>query len=386
MSAPEESEARSILLVTNDLGPRAGGIETFILGLIEQLPRSEIVVYTSSQPGDMAFDEQLLARFGVIVYRDSAKVLLPTPRVNRAVARVMQQHRAEVVWFGAATPLAWMAPYLRRRGASRIISLSHGHEVWWSKLFPFSLVVRHIGNSLDVVTYLGEFTKRAMRPALGPKVQLIQIAPGIDIHHFTPGERSSELVDQFQLQGKRVLISVGRLVHRKGQDRLIEAMPAILREVPNAVLLFIGTGPYKRELEKLVAKHNLSTSVLFVGRLTYPELPAYFRLGDVFAMPSRSRFFGLEVEGLGIVYLEASACGLPVIAGNSGGAPDAIIEGVTGFAVDGTDVPQIASAAIKLLSNLELSSRMGIAGRAWIEKEWDWDLWGARFAQVLKGD
>ena len=386
MSALAESESRPILLVTNDLGPRAGGIETFILGLIEQLPRQEIVVYTSSQPGDKEFDLELRQKFGVIVYRDRGKVLLPTPRVNRAVAKVMKRHKSATVWFGAAAPLAWMAPLLRRRGANRIISLTHGHEVWWSKLFPFSLLMAHIGRSLDVVTYLGEFTKSAMRPALGEKVELVQIAPGIDIDHFTPGAKSEFLLEQLNLQGARVLISVGRLVHRKGQDRLIEAMPEILKAVPNTVLVFIGQGPYKAELEKLVARQGVESSVRFIGRLTYPQLPEYIRLGDVFAMPSRSRFFGLEVEGLGIVYLEASACGLPVIAGNSGGAPDAVIEAVTGFAVDGNNVAAISQAAITLLADPALCSRMGSAGRAWIERDWDWKLWGARFNQLLKGN
>ena len=244
----------------------------------------------------------------------------------------------------------------------------------------------HIGRSLDAVTYLGEFTKSAMRPALGEKVELVQIAPGIDIDHFTPGAKSEFLLEQLNLQGARVLISVGRLVHRKGQDRLIEAMPEILKAVPNTVLVFIGQGPYKAELEKLVARHGVESSVRFIGRLTYPQLPEYIRLGDVFAMPSRSRFFGLEVEGLGIVYLEASACGLPVIAGNSGGAPDAVIEAVTGFAVDGNNISAISQAAITLLADPVLCSRMGSAGRAWIEKDWDWKLWGARFNQLLKGN
>jgi phosphatidylinositol alpha-1,6-mannosyltransferase len=122
------------------------------------------------------------------------------------------------------------------------------------------------------------------------------------------------------------------------------------------------------------------------GRVTYNDLPAHIRLGDVFAMPSRSRFFGLEVEGLGIVYLEASSCGLPVIAGNSGGAPDAVSINETGLVVDGTNTGEIAEACIKLLADPKLSKELGANGRRWAVTNWNWDLWGSRFAQVLKGN
>jgi len=375
---------RPLLLVTNDLGPRAGGIETFILGLLEQLPGERIVIYTSSQPGAAEFDQELMRRRGILVIRDRAKVLLPTPLVNRRVVKVMKTYGSTTIWFGAATPLAWMAAKLKRAGATRLITLTHGHEVWWAKIFPFSWIMRKIGNSLDVVTYLGDFTRGAISPALGKSPELVRIAPGIDLSHFTPGAKDPELMSKYHLEGRKIIISVGRLVHRKGQDRLIQAMPSILRTIPTATLLFVGEGPYKAELEKLVAKYQLSQSVQFIGRLKYPELPLHIRLGDVFAMPSRSRFFGLEVEGLGIVYLEASACGLPVIAGKSGGAPDAVIESETGLLVDGTNVSEIAAAAIELLSDPERAKGMGANGRAWVEKEWGWKLWGSKFIELLQ--
>ena len=389
MSARGESKARPLLLVTNDLGPRAGGIETFILGLLMEIshhgiPGDQIVIYTSSQPGDRAFDQELFDKHGIVVIRDRAKILLPSPRVNRDVIKVMRTYKSQIVWFGAAAPLGWMSGALRRAGVERIVTLSHGHEVWWSKVFPFSLIMRRIGSNVDVLTYLGEFTRDAIRPALGDHPRLVHIAPGIDTEHFTPGVKSQELLESFGLTEKKIIVSVGRLVHRKGQDRLIEAMPKILKAIPNAYLFMIGEGPYKRELEKLVAKHNLAQHVRFVGRLNYSQLPEHIRMGDVFAMPSRSRFFGLEVEGLGIVYLEASACGLPVVAGQSGGAPDAVLEGKTGLVVDGTDINEVARACVEILSDLDNAKKMGLAGRSWIESDWDWKIWGKRFAELLQ--
>jgi phosphatidylinositol alpha-1,6-mannosyltransferase len=160
-------------------------------------------------------------------------------------------------------------------------------------------------------------------------------------------------------------------------------MPTILDKIPNAHLLIVGEGPYKNYLEKLVKKLSLKENVTFAGRVMYDNLPSYLSASDLFAMPSRSRFFGLEVEGLGIVYLEASACGIPVVAGNSGGAPDAVLEGVTGFCVDGTNIEQIASAVIKICSNAERASEMGAAGRNWIVDQWRWDIWSKEFSALL---
>ena len=384
--APAEFNKRKILLVTNDLGPRSGGIETFILGLLAKLDGSEVVIYTSAQDGSAEFDADLVKRFGVVICRDRTKILLPSPRVTRQVKSVLRSYGCETVWFGAAAPLGLMAPALRRAGAKRVVGLTHGHEVWWAKVPFFDLALRRIGNSSDVLTYLGEFTKSAIAKAVGKRVELTQIAPGISTDFFTPGAKSEALLKKYELSGGPTLICVGRLVHRKGQDKLILAMPEILKSIPNAQLLIVGSGPREAHLRKLIANLNLSTSVKLSGRVTYSDLPAHIRLGDVFVMPSRSRFFGLEVEGLGIVYLEASSCGLPVIAGNSGGAPDAVSINETGLVVDGTNTGEIAEACIKLLADQKLSKELGANGRKWAVANWNWDLWGSRFAQVLEGN
>ena len=160
-------------------------------------------------------------------------------------------------------------------------------------------------------------------------------------------------------------------------------MPEIINQVPNVRLLLIGTGPYLKHLQDLVVKHQVKENVIFIGRLTYEELPRHLLLGDVFAMPSRSRFFGLEVEGLGIVYLEASACGIPVIAGNSGGAPDAVKVGHTGYVVDGTNPKEIAEIAIKLLTQPVLAKQLGAHGREWAVSQWSWKIWSRKFADLL---
>ena len=376
---------RNILLVTNDFGPRTGGIETFVIGLLERITGHKVVVLACNQGDTKTYDENWLDEFGVTVIRDRSKILLPSWRVTRAAQKIVTEQKIEVVIFGAAAPLGLMSGALRKAGVKKIVALTHGHEVWWAKIFPFNLAIKRIGRTSDHLTYLGEFTRNAISKALTKEdaQRMVKIAPGIDTGHFIPQPDAMAKRIKLGLENKKIIISVGRLVHRKGQDKLIEALPMIIERIPNAHLLLVGEGPYRGHLEKLVAKLNLQENVTFVGRILYDKLPSYLSAADLFAMPSRSRFFGLEVEGLGIVYLEASACGIPVVAGNSGGAPDAVQEGVTGLCVDGTKVKQIAEAVIEICSDAQRASEMGAAGRNWIVDQWRWELWSKEFNSLL---
>jgi phosphatidylinositol alpha-1,6-mannosyltransferase len=290
-----------------------------------------------------------------------------------------------VAAFGAAAPLGLLAHSMKRSGIVRIVALTHGHEVWWAKVFPFNLLLRRIGTGVDSLTYLGEYTRQMISRPLtqSAKSAMIKIAPGIDTDHFSP-RNSADLRQSLQLSQKKVIVCVARLVHRKGQDKLIDAMPSILESISNAHLLIVGQGPYQSKLVKRVKKLGLEESVTFVGRINYEKLPEYICVGDLFAMPSRSRFGGLEVEGLGIAYLEASACGLPVIAGSSGGAPDAVVDGKSGVVVNGTDITAIAKTVIKFLRDPEGSRQMGQFGRNWVVEKWRWEIWSQAFERLLK--
>jgi phosphatidylinositol alpha-1,6-mannosyltransferase len=252
-------------------------------------------------------------------------------------------------------------------------------------VWPFTVAIKSISRHVNHLTYLGEFTRRAITKSITGEAaaHMVKIAPGIDTDHFSPQD-ATQLRSELELTEKKVIVSVGRLVHRKGQDVLIEAMPAIIKEVPEAHILMIGEGPYRSYLENRVKVLGLQERVTFIGRVQYADLPKFICAGNLFVMPSRSRLAGLEVEGLGIVYLEASACGLPVIAGNSGGAPDAVLQGETGLVVDGTSKAEVAAAVIELLQDADRSKAMGIRGRQWIIQEWRWEIWSARFAELLK--
>ncbi len=379
------SDNEKVLFITNDFGPRTGGIETFVIGLIERRAFASTIVYTSMQENSQEYDANWERMFGVKVIRDSSKILLPTPKVARKVSKLVKAEKINTVAFGAAAPLGLLAHSIKRAGVVRIVALTHGHEVWWARVFPFNLLIRRIGKGVDSLTYLGEYTHQMISRALDQRAKLamVKIAPGIDTQHFSP-RNSDDLRTSLKLAEKKVIVCVARLVHRKGQDRLIEAMPEILNAIPNAHLLIVGEGPYRQQLVKRVNQLKIKDDVTFVGRIGYEQLPKYICAGDLFAMPSRSRFWGLEVEGLGISYLEASACGLPVIAGNSGGAPDAVDEGKSGVVVSGVDNDAITKAVIELLRDSDSSKKMGVYGRNWVVEKWRWEIWSEAFEQLLK--
>ncbi|MFJ2861660.1 glycosyltransferase family 4 protein [Kitasatospora sp. NPDC087314] len=374
------------LIVTNDFPPRPGGIQAFVHNMAVRQPAGSIVVYASTWR-----DGTEVARFDAEqpfpVIRDRTKVMVPTPRVTRRAAEILRAEKCDAVWFGAAAPLGLMAPTLRRAGAGRLLGMTHGHEAAWAQLPAARQLLRRIGAGTDVLTYLGEYTRSRIAGAVGPQAaaRMVQLPPGVDETTFHPDSGGAEVRRRLGLADRPVVVCVSRLVPRKGQDTLIEAMPQILVDVPDAVLLIVGGGPYRADLEKLADARGVRDSVRFTGSVPWEELPAHYGAGDVFAMPCRTRRGGLDVEGLGIVYLEASATGLPVVAGDSGGAPDAVLEGETGYVVPGGSSAAAAERIVRLLRDEELRRRMGAAGRRWVERSWRWDLLAGRLTSLLAG-
>ncbi|MGJ5750941.1 phosphatidylinositol alpha-1,6-mannosyltransferase [Streptomyces puniciscabiei] len=373
------------LIVTNDFPPRPGGIQAFLHNMALRLDPGRLVVYASTWKrgregarATAAFD----AEQPFTVVRDRTTMLLPTPRVTRRAVGLLREHGCTSVWFGAAAPLGLMAPALRRAGAERLVATTHGHEAGWAQLPAARQLLRRIGESTDTITYLGEYTRSRIASALTPAAaaRMVQLPPGVDEKTFHPGSGGAEVRARLGLTDRPVVVCVSRLVPRKGQDTLIQAMPRILAAEPDTVLLVVGGGPYERDLRRMAAETGLSDSVRFTGSVPWSELPAHYGAGDVFAMPCRTRRGGLDVEGLGIVYLEASATGLPVVAGDSGGAPDAVLDGETGWVVKGGSPEEAADRIVALLADPELRRRMGERGRQWVEERWRWDL----LAETLK--
>ncbi|MFD4946088.1 glycosyltransferase family 4 protein [Streptomyces sp. NPDC058239] len=376
------------LIVTNDFPPRPGGIQAFLHNMALRLDPGQIVVYASTwkrSPEGIAATAAFDAEQPFTVVRDRTTMLLPTPRVTRRAVQLLRVHGCTSVWFGAAAPLGLMAPALRRAGARRLVATTHGHEAGWAQLPAARQLLGRIGDTTDTITYLGEYTRSRIATALSPEAadRMVQLPPGVDEKTFHPDSGGDLIRARLGLSDRPVVVCVSRLVPRKGQDTLILAMPAILAQVPDAVLLIVGGGPYAKELKRLAEETGVGDSVRFTGPVPWDELPAHCGAGDVFAMPCRTRRGGLDVEGLGIVFLEASATGLPVVAGDSGGAPDAVLDGETGWVVRGGSVEESADRIVTLLRDPELRQRMGERGRAWVEEKWRWDLLADRLRALL---
>ncbi|MFE7562826.1 glycosyltransferase family 4 protein [Kitasatospora sp. NPDC057500] len=370
------------LVVTNDFPPRQGGIETFVHAMTTRFDPDGVVVHTSSAPGAAAFDATL--PFPVV--RDPARTLLPTRRVTARAVGLARRYGCDSVWFGAAAPLGLMGSALRHQaGVRRIVATTHGHEVWWARTPGARALLARIGDRVDTVTYLGAYTGERIAAALGASAagRMERLAPGVDATVFGRGSGAEQVRERHGLGDCPVILCAARLVPRKGQDTLVEAMPRLLDRHPEAKLLLVGAGPYGRNLRKLAARRGVGGSVVFAGGRPHHEMPPYYAAADVFAMPCRTRRAGLEVEGLGIVFLEAAAAGLPVLVGDSGGAPDAVLDGETGHVVDGRRPDLLADRLSELLADPEAAREMGRRGRAWVGGRWCWDDAFDRLAGLL---
>lgn len=371
------------LVVTNDFPPRQGGIEAFVFALCQRLPPEEVVVFTASMPGSDAVDGDV--PFPVI--RHPSPVLLPTRGVAARARETLRAYGCDRVLFGSSVPLGLLARGLRRAGAGRIVALTHGHETWWARLPGPRALLRTVGETTDVLTYLGEYTRSVIAPVLSPAAaaRMERLTPGVDVDTFRPGVGGSQVRESLEIPADGPVVAcVARLRPRKGQDTLIEAWPHVLREVPEAVLLLVGGGPYRSALERQVARAGLQDHVRLVGPVPWPEVPRYFDAADVFAMPCRTRLGGLEPEALGIVFLEAQACGLPVVVGDSGGAPDAVRHGETGYVVDPYNPVAVAAKVVSLLADTERRRAMGERGRDWVRAGWTWDRSVARLRDLFE--
>ncbi|MGL6237082.1 MAG: glycosyltransferase family 4 protein [Segniliparus sp.] len=371
------------LLITNDFPPRPGGIQSYVHALAMRLPADSLVVYTASWKHE---EEQ--RRFDAAqpfpIVRHPRSLLLPNPWTARRSQELVREHGVDSVWFGAAAPFALLANAVREAGVKRVVASTHGHEVGWSMTPGARQALRRIGSTVDTVTYVSQYALRRVRRAFGPGVDFVRLAPGVDAERFQPDSQLRETMrEQHGFGEAPVLLCLARLVPRKGQDVLIKAMPTVLRHIPDAVLAIVGGGPCEKNLRELAEECGVAEHVRFAGRVPEDDLPAWYAMADVFAMPCRTRGWGLDVEGLGIVFLEASAAGLPVIAGDSGGAPETVREGETGTVVSGRSVPEVADAAVRLLSDSLQASKMGAAGRAWVQESWGWDASAVKLAELL---
>jgi phosphatidylinositol alpha-1,6-mannosyltransferase len=366
-----------LFVVTNDFPPRIGGINYYVDQLMRRFPAGSVTVFTSRFPGWEAFD----AAYPQEVIRLDTEMMLPTPAVRRRVADLVQARRPDVVLFGATWPLGHMGPGLRRRSGVPYGGFTHGLELTGA-LIPGLL--KGIGRHAILLTAVSDWARRRLEPAFGWQGRMAILPSGIDAQRFHPAVSDRAVRERHCLDDWPVVCCVSRLVPRKGQDTLIKALPEIAASFPRVRLLIVGTGPYENALRRLAQASGVAKQVVFAGAAPYEELAAYFRAGNVFAMPCRARWFGLDVEALGAVFLQGAAVARPVVAGDSGGAPEALRHGETGLVVDPRSPTAVAAAILELLDDPVRAEAMGKAGAAWVHREWTWEAMTARLSGLLR--
>lgn len=366
-----------VFVVTNDFPPRIGGINYYVDQMMRRFAPGRVTIFASRHPGWEAFDRD----YPHDVIRLDTEMMLPTPAVRRRLHHELRARKPDVVAFGATWPLGHMGPGIRRKLGIPYIGFTHGLELTGT-LVPGLL--RHIGRDAALLTAVSEWARHALERSFGWTGRMELLPSGIDTDQFRPDVSDAAVRERHALGSAPVVCCVSRLVARKGQDLLIRALPAVARQVPGVRLLIVGIGPYEAALRKLAAATGMADRVVFAGAAPYAELPAYFRAGDVFAMPCRRRWFGFDVEALGAVFLQGAAVGRPVIAGDSGGAPEAVLAGTTGLVVDPIRPEPLADALVQLLTDRARAEAMGRAGAEWVHREWTWEKMAARLDGFLQ--
>lgn len=367
------------LLVTNDFPPRVGGINHYTAELLRRFPDGEVVVFASSWPGAEAFD----AAYPHPVIRWETKSMYPTGPVRERVVELIEAERPDIVLFGAAAPLALMGRALERRTGVPYAAFTHGVELWAGQVPVTRRLLSQILRRAALVTCVSQWAADELRQMVGTGPHIELLPPGIDRERYHPGVSDREVREQHDLDDHPVICCVSRLTLRKGQDKIIRALPWILREIPDARFLIVGTGPDLERLQSLAMRKKVADRVIFAGEVPGDVLPQYFRAGDVFAMPCRTRKLGLEVEAFGAVFLQASAVGRPSVAGDSGGAPEAVIHGETGLVVDGHEVDEVAEGILELLGDPEKAAKLGAAGADRVHRDLTWDALSGRLRGLL---
>lgn len=373
-----------VLWLTNDLPPRAGGIEQFVGNLLQRVHPTTTLVLGPAASGDAEAQREAVAHDADAPYRVRRLpgAALPTRAVRRAATAAAREHRAEVVVLGASWPLGELAPALTRDLDVPVVALAHGLEAGLTGVGGGPLV-RRATRGLAALTTISDYTERRLAPHVAA-ARVVRVPPGVDVDRFHPGIDGGALRERWGVPVDAPVVGcVSRLVPRKGQDRLVAVWPRIRERHPDAWLVLVGEGPLAERLARDVDRLGRDAGVVLPGRVAWDELPAAHAAVDVFAMPCRTRWFGTDVEGLGIVYLEAQAVGRPAIAGTSGGAPEAVQDGRTGSVVDGRDDDALVAAVDRWLGDPDGRAMAGAAGRAWVEAAWSWEAIAARFRGLL---
>lgn len=368
------------LLVTNDFPPKVGGIQSYLYELWRRLPPDETTVLTTAYSGAAAWDAKQRFR----VERVDAPMLLPKPGLARRIDALAGDVGADVIFLDPALPLGLVGPRLR---AAPYIVVAHGAEITVPGRLPGSRqLIRRVLRAAAGVVAAGNYPARIATQVARTKLPVLIVPPGVDPERFRPLPAAARAAARrrfgLPVEGALVL-GLSRLVPRKGFDVLIDAVAGLDAGVQLAIG---GSGRDATRLESRAERRGISARARLLGRVADEDLADLYGSADVFAMLCRERWGGLEAEGFGIVFVEAGACGVPVLAGRSGGAHEAVVDGETGFVVDSRDVDAVRAALERVLGDGALRARLGAAGRRRAVDELSYEHLISRLIPVARGD
>lgn len=368
------------LLVTNDFPPKVGGIQSYLYELWRRLPPEETHVLTTPYPDAADWD----AAQPFSIERVRRRVLLPAPGLARRVDAIARERGADVIFLDPVLPLGLIGR--RLRGAPHVL-IAHGAEVNVPGRLPGGrLLARSVLRAASGLVAAGEYPARAAARAAGSEIPTLVVPPGVDPDRFRPlsADERAAARDRFGLAADRPLVlGLSRLVPRKGFDVLIDAVAGM---DPGVQLAIGGTGRDAGRLERRAADRGITGRCTFLGRVPDADLAGVYGCADVFAMVCRERWGGLEAEGYGIVFVEAAACGVPSVAGRSGGSHEAVVDGETGFVVDPHDAGGVRAALDRVLGDETLRERLGAAARTRAVEELTYDRQVGRLLPLTRGN
>ena len=376
------------LLLTPDFPPVLGGISNYLFNVYRQLDLRQTTLIAPQHPGAERFDSaqaysavRFRSAFDIPGVRGAWQVW----RMYREAEKLVKQNRDLVLHCGHVNAAIAVRKLKRRYGIPYLL-WTHALEIMdeWlqASIFPVML-------DADLLITNSEFTRAFVASAGVPQSRIVKIRPGADPTHFRPGLDCRELAQRLGVYGRPTLLTVARIVKAsryKGHDVVLRALAAVKRAVPDVAYVIVGEGDDLDYLDRLARECGVREDVIFAGRISDQELPLLYNLCDAFIMCSREDHTrrGILAEGFGLALLEASACGKPVIAGRSGGVPDAVQDGITGLLVNPIDSEAVAVAIVKVLREAGVANTMGENGRTWVESEMNWTRAADEFEQAMK--
>lgn len=370
------------LFISVDFPPENGGIQNYVYGLVSHLDPMKTVVLTSDRLGEDVYQEfdrkqsYQTYRIGISNKVSMVKQILQLFVLFFSIWSIKRKHKIEELHFGNIMPIGLVGPFARKWLKVKFYPYIHGLDFLESKTnrLKYKLLNYSLKHATKIICN-SNYTKNVLRQSGIDERKLMVIHPGIHANFESKKLHKEEVITKYQLQDKFVLLTVGRLVKRKGHDKVLEALKELVQDNPNIKYIICGKGPERERLEALTRKFQLEEFVVFTGDINQNELEALYDTADIFIMLNRELKEQGDVEGYGIVFLEAGMHKLPVIGGNNGGVPDAVVNGTTGYLVNSTDIQEVVKTIQVLQQDKQLINEMGVNGYEWVNSNC---LWSSR--------